>query len=83
MAKNIIRGREVTTERERQQMLKNMVLVNLQILNLGVDKIHVVLNKGDEIPIDAGEELGLGDVPIASFEIVEIGAKVKFIGVEY
>ena len=83
MAKNIIRGREVTTEREREQMLKNMVLVNLQILNLGVDKIHVVLNKGDEIPIDAGEELGLGDVPIASFEIVEIGAKVNFIGVEY
>lgn len=84
MAKNIIRGKELTTEKENQQVLENgMVLINLQVLNSGSATAHVVLNDGDAIPLKEGEAISLGDVPIASFVIVENGAKIKYIGVEY
>lgn len=86
MAKRI-RGGKVTTNIANQNILDvepslDIKVTNVSIVNLGLEEIHVIINDGDMLPIDANETLNLGDLVIDTIIVVEKGATIKFIGVE-
>jgi len=81
-----IRGGKVTTVKAYENVIDredgiNRILTNVSIINLGMDEIHVVVNGGDEIPIDSNETLTLGDLAIDTLIVVEQGSTVKYIGI--
>lgn len=82
-----VKGGEFVTKVANENVLdreegKNTVLTNVTIINMSVDRIHVVINGGDELPLDSGETMTLGDLVIDSIVVVESGSTVRYIGVE-
>ena len=82
-----VKGGEFVTKVANENVLdreegKNTVLTNVTIINMSVDRIHVVINGGDELPLDSGETMTLGDLVIDSIVVVESGSTVRYMGVE-
>ena len=82
-----VKGGEFVTKVANENVLdreegKNTVLTNVTIINMSVDRIHVVINGGDELPLDNGEAMTLGDLVIDSIVVVESGSTVRYMGVE-
>ena len=82
-----VKGGEFVTKVANENVLdreegKNTVLTNVTIINMSVDRIHVVINGGDELPLDNGETMTLGDLAIDSIVVVESGSIVRYMGVE-
>lgn len=81
-----VRGKVVTTAKEREEILSdgnpNTVesIVNVSVQNMDAVDIHFIFNGGDEILVEAGEVLSLGDIRIDSIVVVENGVKVRYIG---
>lgn len=82
-----VRGGKVTTERYRQDLIEDNisytvdVLTDVSIYNIGEEEINIIVNGGDEIPLDANEGLCFGDLRISSLIIVEQGSTIKFMGI--
>lgn len=82
-----VKGGKVTTEVERQDLIEDgkietiMVLTHVTIYNLGDSEINIVINNGDDIPLEAGEGLSFGELKISSLKVVESGSTVKFMGI--
>lgn len=86
MAKKV-RGGKITTTVENQNIIDreeglNRILRNVSVINLGSNEIHVIVNGGDELPLDSNETLNLGDLTVDTILVVERGSIVKYIGVE-
>lgn len=86
MAKKV-RGGKVTTQKEYENIMDkdkkvNRILTNVSMINLGEDEIHVIINDGDELPLESGETLNLGNLVIDKIVIKEKDATVKYLGVE-
>ena len=82
-----VKGGEFVTKVANENVLdreegKNTVLTNVTIINMSVDRIHVVINGGDELPLDNGEAMTLGDLVIDSIVVVESDSTVRYMGVE-
>ena len=60
----------------------NRILTNVVIVNLGTDEIHVLVNDGDELPLEPGETLSLGNLVVDKLVVKEKNAIVKYLGVE-
>lgn len=81
-----VRGKVVTTVKEREEILSdgnpNTVesIVNVSVQNMDAVDVHFIFNGGDEILVEAGEVLSLGDIRIDSIVVVENGVKVRYIG---
>ena len=81
-----VRGKVVTTVKEREEILSdgnpNTVesIVNVSVQNMDSTDVHFIFNGGDEILVEAGEVLSLGDIRIDSIVVVENGVKVRYIG---
>ena len=81
-----VRGKVVTTAKEREEILSdgnpNTVesIVNVSVQNMDSVDVHFIFNGGDEILVEAGEVLSLGDIRIDSIVVVENGVKVRYIG---
>lgn len=81
-----VRGKVVTTAKEREEILSdgnpNTVesIVNVSVQNMDAVDVHFIFNGGDEILVEAGEVLSLGDIRIDSIVVVENGVKVRYIG---
>lgn len=60
----------------------NRILTNVVIVNLGTDEIHVLVNDGDELPLEPGETLSLGNLVVDKLVVKEKNATVKYLGVE-
>ena len=81
-----VRGKVVTTVKEREEILSdgnpNTVesIVNVSVQNMDSADVHFIFNSGDEILVEAGEVLSLGDIRIDSIVVVENGVKVRYIG---
>ena len=59
-----VKGGEFVTKVANENVLdreegKNTVLTNVTIINMSVDRIHVVINGGDELPLDSGETIAI------------------------
>lgn len=86
MAKKI-RGGKITTQNEYENVIDrdkkvNRILTNVSIINLGIEEIHVIINDGDEIPVESGETLSLGNLVVDKLVVKEKDATVKYLGVE-
>ena len=86
MAKKV-RGGIITTTVENQNIIDrdesfNTILKYVSIVNLGLDKIHVIVNGGDVLPLDSNETLNLGNLAIDTLVVVERDSIVKYIGAE-
>lgn len=86
MAKKI-RGGKFTTQKEYENVIDrdkkvNRILTNVVIVNLGTDEIHVLVNDGDELPLEPGETLSLGNLVVDKLVVKEKNAIVKYLGVE-
>ena len=81
-----VRGKVITTSTEREEILSdnnpNTVerLYNVSVQNMDSADVHFIFNGGDEILVEAGEVLSLGDISIESIVVVENGVKVRYIG---
>ena len=81
-----VRGKVITTSTEREEILSdnnpNTVerIYNVSVQNMDSADIHFIFNGGDEILVEAGEVLSLGDISIESIVVVENGVKVRYIG---
>ena len=81
-----VRGKVVTTAKEREEILSdgnpNTVesIINVSVQNMDAVDVHFIFNGGDEILVEAGEVLSLGDIRIDSIVVVENGVKVRYIG---
>lgn len=86
--KEKIRGQEVTTNVSYQELIDDnntgtvFFLRNLAIHNMGGDKIHVVINDGDEIGIQGNEVLTCGEIKVYSLIVVESGSTIRYMGIE-
>lgn len=82
-----VKGGKITTEVERQDLIEDgkaetvMILTYVTIYNLGDSEINIVINNGDDIPLEAGEGLSFGELKISSLKVVEVGSTVKFMGI--
>lgn len=82
-----VRGGIITTAVENQNIIDrderfNAILKNVSIVNLGSNRIHVIVNGGDELPLDSNETLNLGNLAIDTLVVVEKDSIVKYIGAE-
>ena len=81
-----VRGKVITTSTEREEILSdnnpNTVerIYNVSVQNMDYADVHFIFNGGDEILVEAGEVLSLGDISIESIVVVENGVKVRYIG---
>ena len=81
-----VRGKVITTSTEREEILSdNNVstierIYNVSVQNMDAVDVHFIFNGGDEILVEAGEVLSLGDISIESIVVVENGVKVRYIG---
>ena len=82
-----VRGKVITTSTEREEILSdNNVstierIYNVSVQNMDAVDVHFIFNGGDEILVEAGEVLSLGDISIESIIVVESGVKVRCIGI--
>lgn len=82
-----LRGGKFVTKKEYEDVMDvypglNRKLTNVSIINLGIDEIHVIVNDGDELPLEPGETLSLGNLVIDKLVVKEKDATVKYLGVE-
>lgn len=82
-----VRGGIITTTVENQNIIDrderfNTILKNVSIVNLSSNKIHVIVNGGDVLPLDSNETLNLGNLAIDTLVVVEKDSIVKYIGAE-
>ena len=87
MKRKKVRGGEVTTTTENQDILgvkngKNTILTNVTVINKSEERIHIIINGGDQLPLDPDESMSLGDISVDTIEVVEKRAVVRYIGVE-
>ena len=81
-----VRVKVITTSTEREEILSdnnpNTVerIYNVSVQNMDSADVHFIFNGGDEILVEAGEVLSLGDISIESIVVVENGVKVRYIG---
>lgn len=80
-----IHGQIIETEVENQDIFKynrkyQLILRQVKIRNLGENRIHVIINGGDKLPLDSEETLVFGDLAIASLVVVESGSIVRYAG---
>ena len=81
-----VRGKVITTSTEREEILSdnnpNTVerIYNVSVQNMDSADVHFIFNGGDEILVEVGEVLSLGDISIESIVVVENGVKVRYIG---
>ena len=86
--KDKIRGREVTTNSAYEELIDDnnamtaYHLKNVAIHNMGGDKIHVIINGGDEISVQGNEVLTCGEIKVYSIVIVEAGSSVRYMGIQ-
>ena len=82
-----VRGKVITTSTEREEILSDNNIstieriYNVSVQNMDAVDVHFIFNGGDEILVEAGEVLSLGDISIESIVIVESGVKVRYIGI--
>lgn len=57
-----------------------LILRQVSVRNLGENRIHVIINEGDPLPLDSEETLVFGDLVIASLVVVEAGSIVRYAG---
>lgn len=82
-----VRGKVITTSTEREEILSdNNVstierIYNVSVQNMDAVDVHFIFNDGDEILVEVGEVLSLGDISIESIIVVESGVKVRYIGI--
>lgn len=82
-----IRGGKVETTKYRQDLIDDNiddtvdVLADVTIYNIGDEEINIIINGGDEIPLDVNEGLCFGDLKVYSLIVVEQGSKIKFMGI--
>ena len=82
-----VRGKVITTSTEREEILSdNNVstierIYNVSVQNMDAVDVHFIFNGGDEILVEVGEVLSLGDISIESIIVVESGVKVRYIGI--
>ena len=82
-----VRGKVITTSTEREEISSdNNVstierIYNVSVQNMDAVDVHFIFNGGDEILVEAGEVLSLGDISIESIIVVESGVKVRYIGI--
>ena len=88
MRKQKIRGQELTTIGEMQELIDDKsektvyYLTNLAIHNMGGDTIHVIINGGDQISILGNEVMTCGEIKVYSLVIVESGAEIRYMGIQ-
>ena len=88
MKKQKIRGQELTTIGEMQELIDDKnektvyYLTNLAIHNMGGDTIHVIINGGDEISILGNEVMTCGEIKVYSLVVVESGAEIRYMGIQ-
>ena len=82
-------GGKFTTKQANQDLMATvddgiennvLLLTNVSICNMGDNEINVIINGGNQIPIDANEILSLEDLVVGSIIVVEQGSTVKFLG---
>ena len=82
-------GGKFTTKQTNQDLMATvddgiennvLLLTNVSICNMGDNEINVIINGGNQIPIDANEILSLEDLVVGSIIVVEQGSIVKFLG---
>ena len=82
-----VRGKVITTSTEREEILSDNNIstieriYNVSVQNMDAVDVHFIFNGGDEILVEAGEVLSLGDISIESIIVVENGVKVRYIGI--
>lgn len=86
MAKKV-RGGKFTTKKEYENIMDrnpkiNIILTYISIINLSINEIHVIINDGDELPLEPNETLNLGELVVDKIVIKEKDAVVKYLGVE-
>lgn len=86
MAKKV-RGGKFTTKKEYENIMDrnpkiNIILTYVSIINLSINEIHVIINDGDELPLEPNETLNLGELVVDKIVIKEKDAVVKYLGVE-
>ena len=88
MRKQKIRGQELTTIGEMQELIDDKnektvyYLTNLAIHNMGEDTIHVIVNGGDEISILGNEVMTCGEMKVFSLIVVESEAEIRYMGIQ-
>ena len=82
-------GGKFTTKQANQDLMATvddgiennvLLLTNVSICNMGDNEINVIINGGNQIPIDANEILSLEDIVVGSIIVVEQGSTVRFLG---
>ena len=82
-------GGKFTTKQANQDLMATvddgiennvLLLTNVSICNMGDNEINVIINGGNQIPIDANEILSLEDLVVGSIIVVEQGSTVRFLG---
>ena len=82
-----VRGKVVNTIKEYEEILSDgnpntvEIIRNVSVQNMDAVGVHFIFNGGDEILVEAGEVLSLGDISIESIIVVENGVKVRYIGI--
>lgn len=88
MRKQKIRGQELTTIGEMQELIDDKnektvyFLTNLAIHNMCGDTIHVIINGGDQISILGNEVMTCGDIKVYSLVVVETNAHIRYMGIQ-
>ncbi len=82
-----VRGRELMTTSAYEELIVNnerglFHLKNVVIHNMSDDKIHVVINDGDELSIYSNEVLTCGNIKVYSIVVVEENSLVRYMGIQ-
>ncbi len=85
--KDKIRGRELITTSTYEELIINnerelFHLKNVVIHNMSDDKIHVIVNGGDELSIYSNEALTCGDIKVYSIVVVEKNSSIRYMGIQ-
>jgi hypothetical protein len=84
--KDKIKGRELTTTSVYEELIaqsgKLNFLRDVVIHNMGENKIHVIVNGGDEISVYGNEMLSCGDIKVYSIIVVEENSMIRYMGIQ-
>ena len=75
-----VKGGRITTSIEHQELLQ-YTISQVTIFNETEIEVTLVINGGEEIPIQPDESLSLGDIDIFSIIVLEKGSTIKYIGI--
>lgn len=76
----VVVGQDILAIEEENE--RQIIVQQVMIENIGDREIKVKINKGDSIPVEAGETLSLGDIPVSTIEVVEGTGMLRWIAVE-